>query len=207
MLTLDQFRQLEAAVRTLGHGAAIEWSQAIEPPPSADAFAAEAVYVICNSGMRVTIAARIAERCLDALRNGGSAGSVFGHRSKTVAIDEIWAAREELFHQLKDAEDLIEFCAALPFLGPVTKYHLAKNLGADVAKPDVHLTRIAAREGCDPHQLCARLAAEGGLRIAAVDTILWRACADGVLDSRRYLEAGWDEALRTTTTPGLSPTD
>jgi hypothetical protein len=32
---------------------------------------------------------------------------------------------------------------SLPYIGPVTCYHLAKNIGLQVAKPDHHLTRLA----------------------------------------------------------------
>lgn len=46
-------------------------------------------------------------------------------------------------HAAKDANDGIDALDALkvlPWIGDVTKYHLAKNIGlADVAKPDVHL--------------------------------------------------------------------
>jgi hypothetical protein len=38
-------------------------------------------------------------------------------------------------------------------------------------------------EGCTAQALCERLAAETGYRVATVDTVLWRACANGVLDS------------------------
>ena len=61
----------------------------------------------------------------------------------------------------------------LPFIVPITVYHLAKNYGFDCAKPDRHLVRIAGAEGT--HELCARLARETGDRIATVDVVIWRA--------------------------------
>ena len=79
---------------------------------------------------------------------------------------------------------LLDFCDSLPWIGGITKYHLAKNFGAQVAKPDVHLVRLAEREGCAPQQLCERLAAATGWRVITVDTLLWRACANGFIDSR-----------------------
>lgn len=51
----------------------------------------------------------------------------------------------------------IEFCETLPRVGGITKYHLAKNLGVDVAKPDVWLERVAAKSGETVHELCGRL--------------------------------------------------
>ena len=35
-----------------------------------------------------------------------------------------------------------------------------------------------------------------GYRIATVDSILWRACADGVVNSRAYEVEGWKAAFR-----------
>jgi hypothetical protein len=63
----------------------------------------------------------------------------------------------------------------LPYIGGVTVYHLAKNLGADVAKPDRHLVRLAVSQGfCDVHSLCSTIAKETGDPLRVVDIILWR---------------------------------
>ncbi len=178
------FAKIDRAVRKAGYAAAIEWSENIKPPTTAAELAAEAIYVICNSGMSNRVAVPIFERCMTALRRGESAPAVLGHREKAAAIDKIWRRRVALFRKLRRTDDLIEFCARLPWLGPVTKYHLAKNLGANVAKPDVHLNRLAEREGVTAQELCERLAQETGYRAATIDLILWRACADGIIHSR-----------------------
>ncbi len=162
----------------------IEWAEGRAPPVDADDFALEAIFVICNSGMKNTVAKRIFDRVRDVILAGGSASTVFGHRGKTGAIDNIWHQRTELLAAYTEAVDKVEFCASLPWIGGITKYHLAKNFGADVAKPDVHLQRLADREGITAQALCERLAAESGYRAATVDTLLWRACANGVLNSR-----------------------
>ncbi len=63
----------------------------------------------------------------------------------------------------------------LPYIGQVTKYHLAKNLGMEVAKPDRHLSRIATALGFQsPQDLCARISRETGVSIPVVDLVLWR---------------------------------
>jgi hypothetical protein len=63
----------------------------------------------------------------------------------------------------------------LPFMGPATSLHLAKNLGMDVAKPDRHLLRIAALVGYSSVQeLCGDIASYVGDRIAVVDLVFWR---------------------------------
>jgi len=165
----------------------LEWSEAIEPPASAEDFAREVIFVICNSGMKNTVAAGIFAKCMAALGAGVEVRHVFRHPGKSAAIMAIWACREGLFRDFQFAADKMDFLVRLPWIGEITKFHLAKNFGVDVAKPDVHLQRLADRDGTTPQALCARIAGEVGLRIATVDTILWRACADGVIDSRTGL--------------------
>lgn len=183
-ISRELFAEIDRAVREAGYAAAIEWSENIKPPATAAEFAAEAIYVICNSGMSNRVAVPIFKGCMVALRRGESASTAFGHEDKAAAIDDIWRRRVSLFRKLREADDLIEFCESLPWVGPITKYHLAKNLGADVAKPDVHLNRLAEPEGVTAQELCERLAQETGYRAATIDLILWRACADGIIHSR-----------------------
>jgi hypothetical protein len=163
----------------------IAWSESLKPPASAEDFAIEAIFVICNSGIHHKVARGIFNRVCRSLMDGKSAREGFGHRGKSAAIDYIWKNREGLFDSYRSEPEAgrLEFLHALPWIGDVTKYHLAKNFGLDVAKPDVHLSRLAAHEGCSPQELCQRLAIEVGLRVATVDVILWRACAIGILKS------------------------
>lgn len=191
MITLKRFRRIEQAVRAAGYSDIIEWSETIQPPTCPDDFARRVVFVICSSGMSAAAAEAIYEKCVAALDGDETASSVFPHPGKAAAIDIVWRDRKDLFDSFLSDDDALAFCAELPFVGPVTRYHLAKNLGADVAKPDVHLARLAKREGVTPQQLCQRLAAATGYRAATIDTILWRACAAGVLNSTAYLERGW----------------
>lgn len=195
IITLERFRQIEAVLASGSFEQIVAWSESIPPPKNCRVFAREAIYVICNSGMSVTVANPIYWRCVRALNRGKSAGSVFGHTGKVKAIDWIWSHRRQKFtewRRLADDEERVRFCGELPWIGRVTKYHLAKNLGVDVVKPDVHLERLAYAEGLTALQLCQRLASETGYRVATIDTILWYACAHGVLDSWLILSEGWD---------------
>lgn len=196
MITLKRFRKLEAALRAHGYGPMIEWSESIQPPADAEAYAAAAIYVICNSGMKNSVAAPIAERCIDAVAAGTPAATVFGHPGKSAAIDRIWEDRLQLFGRYILAEAKLDVLAELPWIGPVTRYHLAKNLGANVAKPDVHLERLARGDKTTTRTLCKRLARWSGYRVATIDSILWRACADGLLSSIAYEAEGWSAAYR-----------
>ena len=196
MITLKRFRRIEAVMRAADYGHMIEWSEAIPKPADADAFAEQAVYVICNSGMMNRVAEPIFNRCMVALRKGLSSTTVYGHPGKAAAIDRIWVEREQLFAAYLIEADTISFLRSLPWIGEVTSFHLAKNLGADVAKPDVHMERLARRDQTDTHKLCARLSRQTGYRIATIDTVLWRACADGLLDSTTYERRGWKAAFK-----------
>jgi DnaJ-domain-containing protein 1 len=74
----------------------------------------------------------------------------------------------------------------LPFIGPVTQFHLAKNIGLDVAKPDRHLVRIAQLfQFASVQDLCETIANQAGTRVAVVDLVFWRFATL----NRRYLEA------------------
>jgi hypothetical protein len=174
----------------------IDWSESISPPETAEDFAREAIYVICNSGMKQSVAAPIAARCMMALDAGASASTVFGHLGKAAAIDAIWQQRGILFERYRDIYVKVDSLSELPWIGPVTKHHLAKNLGVDTAKPDVHLERLATRDRTTVERLCRRLARQTGYRRATIDSVLWRACADGILSSKRYEQLGWAAAFR-----------
>jgi hypothetical protein len=196
VITLKRFRRIENALRLSGYGPIIRWSESICPPNTAEEFAKAAIYVICNSGMKNSVAAPIAARCVQALETGTSATTTFKHPGKGPAIDTIWQQRAELFDRFCSANAKLEDLLTLPWIGPVTMYHLAKNLGADEAKPDIHLERLARGDRTSTRTLCRRLARQTGYRVATIDTILWRACAEGILNSRVYELEGWRAAIR-----------
>lgn len=186
MLTAAQVMALRDAMGEVA-AADIRWSEALASPTAPHTFAMEVIFVICNSGMRYTVAQGIFQRCKEALLSGIPVIEVFGHKGKAKAIEAVWADRDvllQMFHSRANDAERLELLEAIPWIGPITKFHLAKNFGMDVAKPDVHLQRLADREGCTAQALCERLATDTGFRVATVDTILWRACADGWLNSR-----------------------
>jgi hypothetical protein len=79
---------------------------------------------------------------------------------------------------------------SLPYIGPVTAMHLAKNLGLDVAKPDRHLVRLTEWLGYTcAAELCNEIARETGEQVRAVDLLLWRFMADVRPSSRQDLLA------------------
>ncbi|MGH7846925.1 MAG: hypothetical protein ACREQW_17410 [Candidatus Binatia bacterium] len=69
----------------------------------------------------------------------------------------------------------LETLQKFPFIGRVTVFHLAKNLGVNVAKPDRHLTRLAWACGyTNVQEFCHVIATQVGDTVAEVDIVLWR---------------------------------
>jgi hypothetical protein len=101
-------------------------------PRTAEALATEAIAVICNSGVPFRTARRIFHRVMEALKGARSAREAFGHHGKADAVDWIWMHRERLFASWRAAQDKVNWCSRLPWIGPVTKVRLARKLGADV---------------------------------------------------------------------------
>jgi hypothetical protein len=68
-----------------------------------------------------------------------------------------------------------EFIRELPFMGPITSRHLAKNLGVVMVKPDRHLTRIAVKTGYDSaERMCRTIAEVVGDSLSVIDIVIWR---------------------------------
>jgi hypothetical protein len=110
-----------------------------------------------------------------------TAMAVFGNSRKITAIlrtcDYVY---EQGFSSLcsRIQSDPIQELGKLPFIGPVTSYHLAKNLGIDVVKRDRHLVRLAAYLGFDaPEEMCVAFGHQVGEPVSVVDIVLWRYCA------------------------------
>jgi hypothetical protein len=104
--------------------------------------------------------------------------AVFHHPGKISAIGDVATIIAETgFETFRDRlrNDGLNELQRLPFIGPITRFHLAKNLGLDVVKPDRHLVRIARAAGfTDPEAMCRVVAEVTGDRLATVDVVLWR---------------------------------
>lgn len=123
------------------------------------------------------------ERCVQA------ALKVYRHEPKIRAIADTAAslAAHGFFNfkeRLKDTPLLA--LRTLPFIGPVTQFHVAKNIGLDVAKPDRHLVRIAQLfRYSSVQEFCETIANQIGTRVALVDLVFWRFATL----NRSYLDA------------------
>jgi 3-methyladenine DNA glycosylase Tag len=107
-----------------------------------------------------------------------SALKIFNNRQK---ISAILNAAEHVknigFETLKEKiqSDPINFLQKFEYIGPVTVYHLAKNIGLPVAKPDRHLVRIALQENYyDVQSFCGEISRLSGDSVPVVDIVFWR---------------------------------
>jgi hypothetical protein len=93
-------------------------------------------------------------------------------RTRTWMRDMGWERFQREYLNSPDA------LAQLPFVGSITKFHLARNLGMDAVKPDIHLERVAERfQAGTPDEMCHFLSGLSGERIGVVDFIIWSFCA------------------------------
>lgn len=181
-MNVEKFLELKKAVEEAGYSDEVKWAEEMKLCENADAFAAEYVWVVISSGMKNQIARQIYDRVMLAYGMGKAISSVFRNVKKVAAIENMLADRVRLFDEYQKAEDKVEWLFRLPFIGEITKWHLAKNLGMDVCKPDRHLMRIAvAKYGMTPKKMCETLAKETGLRVATVDQVIWRAANLGLV--------------------------
>lgn len=176
-------------------------------------FVREAAWVVLSAGMSELVL-RVVFGPLEAAMHGFdpskllarreqarvAALSVFGHERKIDAVIEIAEivsriGPEGLRAALMSAPE--QFLRSLPYIGPVTWRHLAKNIGIPVAKPDRHLTRLAratSRQSAD--ELCAEIGGWLGEPVSVVDLVLWRwsvlharECSGGCGDALFHLRA------------------
>lgn len=180
---------LDAKERVLsaGYEADIVWAENLATVrPDATYVMREGAHVILNAGFRFAVArklwpgltrafrtwnpAEISEHCLPAAR------TVLKHEGKIGAMVALAAILRAEGHEgiVADAADPPRLCR-LPFIGKITCWHLAKVLGADVVKPDVHLQRAADEAGhATALGLCEVLREATGDRLTVIDSVLWR---------------------------------
>lgn len=177
----SQFISLRRRLCKIGYRSEIKWQRDLQPCDNSLDFRSETIWVILNSGMKEQIARLISSRIYEAIASGIDISSVFGHKGKVAAIKMVWEKSGDLFEAYTLAVDKIGYLKTIPYIGSITCWHLAKNLGQDCAKPDRHLVRIASQYGMTTNEMCTKLSHETGEKVSVVDIIIWRACNLGLL--------------------------
>jgi hypothetical protein len=176
-----------------GYASEIDWQYSVSLEDLDETtFLREAAWVILCSGFRESTVRRKFPEITRAFLDWQSAREIvehgemckkralchFAHDGKVSAIVAVAShlhchGLEEVVREIK--ENGILYLQQLPFIGPATSYHLAKNIGLSVAKPDRHLSKIAHLLGYDSIQtFCAEIANATDEPISVVDLVLWR---------------------------------
>jgi hypothetical protein len=181
-LSVSRYLSLKSEIIARGYDDEIRWAEDCAAPENPETFALEACWVVLNAGMKEQVARGIWERIRPVVQRGEPIGERFRHLGKRAAIEGIYRDRASLFERYKtlgSIDERLSFLESLPWIGGITKFHLARNLGEDVCKPDRHLERIAPPE--TPREMCERIAEETGDRVGVVDCVVWRAANLGLI--------------------------
>jgi hypothetical protein len=101
----------------------------------------------------------------------------FNHPGKIDAIITFAKALNEEGADRVAAEILsgsLAWLVGRPYFGLASSAHLAKNLGANIPKPDRHLRRLAQAASFRVEELCDGISEFSGDDIRTVDSVVWR---------------------------------
>lgn len=175
MMEVDKYFELKETIKNIGFDKELEFIENCLAHPCNDhnEFATEYIWVVLNAGMKYQVAVRIFSKIIEGLHHNIPVEYIFNHKSKVSGINHVYERRESIFAQYTSADDKITYLESLPWIGSITKYHLARNLGLNVCKPDRHLVRIANKYKTEPHILCDELSSSSGDLVGVVDFVLW----------------------------------
>ena len=191
----NQLKRLEPEERLIDAGYAdeIDWQSEIGRNDFDEiSFLREAAWVVLSSGFRESVVRDRFPAVSTAFRHWVSAKAIlsrrescrkealraFGNKRKIEAIIQI-AQRVGVdgFESIRQSlrEHGTGFLQELPFIGPITACHLAKNLGVAIVKPDRHLVRMAKHSGYESaERMCQTIAEVVGDELPVIDIVLWR---------------------------------
>lgn len=187
------YLRAKSIVLAAGYEAEIEWQEAVGLRGISETdFIREAAWVVLSSGMRERVIRDCFDRVSTAFLQWRSASAIWANRAtcrlqalrhfanqrKIDAVLSICGtvATESVESLIDDARvNGLGSWQRLPYVGPVTVMHLAKNLGFMVSKPDRHLVRLA-RALAQPSvsDMCEAFSRETGDSVPVVDLVLWR---------------------------------
>jgi hypothetical protein len=138
--------------------------------------------ILASSGLKEQIVRKNFERFRDTfVRDGEDEFATIANKRQREAIRHIWENPGVILRTLRDLPgdiERIEYLDTLPQIGPISRYHLARNLGIDCIKPDIWLKRLAeAFDYSSPDEMCRDIQqSRPEFRVGTIDVILWRYC-------------------------------
>ena len=163
-------------------------------------FVKEIFYVIMTSGFNQKTAKKYYLKIIDYLDKNNKISytdllTIFHNKNKIKAIESIWNNRTDIhnkFYKLKSNEEKLNFLFNLPYIGEITKYHIARNLGINVVKYDIWIQRLSiallksnlkvntSKLSSDVKKICDNMFDEiskiTGEKIGYIDVVLWKSC-------------------------------
>ena len=190
---LAAYSMAKEVVIASGFKREIDWQGSIEFDDVGESdFLQEYAWVVLSSGMRERVIRRIFKQFSDAFYNWQSS-VIIAQRSEICRENALHIFNNERkvggiintanfiasvgFGKFRESlkDNTVKALLSLDFIGPITCYHLAKNIGINVAKPDRHLQRIAQIfRYSDVQQLCCEVSQHTGDKISVVDLVFWR---------------------------------
>lgn len=190
---VHKYLDAKTYVLNSGYSREIDWQKSIsfEQVTESD-FLREIAWVIISSGFKESIVRKIFPGLSKSFLYWNNAQNILLSISEcktqalkifknTKKIDAICSIIESVasigFLEVKQKilKDGIDYVIGFPFIGHITGFHLLKNLGVNVAKPDRHLVRISQVIGYTSVQdMCSEISNMTGDSIAVVDLVLWR---------------------------------
>ena len=187
------YETIKKEVVEAGYNGEIEWQQKVSLAKiNEDDFLRELAWVILCSGFRVDTVRKKWEEIHAAFYHFSQARLIYEFEERCRAralrafknhkkIDAIIAgakivAQKKWENVLKEIKDGgIDSLEQFPYIGKITKYHLAKNIGIDCCKPDRHLVRIAEIFNVEsPDLLCQIVSSSTAERVSVADYVIWR---------------------------------
>jgi hypothetical protein len=171
-------------------------------------FAKEVSYVICVSGFKQVTGKKIYEKIIDYIDKEQNLKfedliKIFRNENKIKASIKMWKNKQQIqkdFYNLKTTEEKLDFLSKLQYIGNITKYHIARNLGINFVKYDIWIQRLGValygnmndiekidnrKLNNDVKFLCDKmfddLKIETNEKIGYIDVVLWKACQQGIL--------------------------
>jgi hypothetical protein len=217
-LSREAFFNFESKMKDAGFGNELNVLKKVlqqKKQVSADEFAKHAVYVVLAGGFKQKTAKTKREEIIGFLQELPPATDknkiirellkIFGNKNKINAIADIWQNRAEYRNgyyalEKEPLEAKLDYLLTIPHIGPITRNHLARNLGEDLVKYDIWIQRLgvkwsgrkdlrkkinnskldeAVKKACDA--MFAYLKQETGFPSGYIDVVLWWACKESLI--------------------------
>jgi len=174
-----------------GYANEIDWQDAIQIDDLTEGrFLEQYTWVVLASGMSDQVVRKIFPKVKKALYGISSKAvvknkmecykdciAIINHPGKIKAIIGTICLVNDSFEFIRSRlkQDGLNFIRTLPYMGAATSYHLAKNIGMEVAKPDRHLVRMTNLLGyTDVNVFCRTLSSTIAEKVSLIDLVLWR---------------------------------